>query len=62
MGMGLPKIWELIPEATHRETVNLIVVVPVGIAIEEIQGAGPSVGGTELSRTPPVTVVANAVK
>ncbi len=53
--------WWLIPEATDRETVPLIEVVPDCTASAGIQRAGPGFAGTALSRTPPDIVVANEV-
>ena len=52
---------ELIPEAPNRQAIILIVVVTVSIATAAEQAAGPSTACTVLCRTPPVTVVANAV-
>ena len=50
-----------IPQATHRKPILLIVVVSVYIAIVVIQVAVPGIICIVLSRTPPVTVVANVV-
>jgi hypothetical protein len=52
----------LIPEATDRKPKCLIVVVPVYIAIVVIQVAVPGIVCIVLSRTPPVTVLANVVE
>ena len=51
-----------IPEATDREPIFLIVVVPVYIAIVVIQVAVPGIVCIVLRRTPPVTVLANVVE
>ena len=52
---------ELIPEAPNRQAILLIGVVAVCIPIPVVQVAEPSIGCKVLCRTPPVTVVANAV-
>ena len=52
----------LIPEAANRETVPLTAAIPVGTAYIGPQGAEQGVCSTVLRRTPPETVVANAVE
>ena len=52
----------LIPEATNRKPVFLIVVEPVDTAIAKAQEAAPGARRTALRRTPPEAEVANIVE
>ena len=52
----------LIPEATNREPIGLIEVVPVNIADVVVQVAVPGVRRKVLHRTPPEATAANAAE
>jgi hypothetical protein len=51
-----------IPNATYREAILLIVVVPVHVAVVVVHVPVPGVVRIVLGRTPPVTVVAYVVE